>query len=333
VATSSDITFVCCVEFGWLEQQTVRMIESLRRFGGRFKDAPVIAVTPRLGPKLTRKTRAKFKECGVLHLIGSSRSPHSWLGFYNKPLALVMAEPHVVTSTACFVDSDLLFVAEPTELMFAENEDFLAFPVEIKEMGSAGPGDVFEPLWEAAAERVGITLDQIPWVNTAQSHERIRLYFNAGLMAYRTGSRFPNEYLRLCTSLLDCRIASAHPNFSHGFKEMVSAGFAAITLDLRWRPLSFTHNYAVLAAGERLDFRMSDLKLACIVHHHDSMWPNHWDLFLDRMQQSHPNVGAWLQTLGPLRVEGALLSRLAGRLLKEHRRRRGRSYAATCRFV
>jgi hypothetical protein len=333
VANSSDITFVCCVEFGWLEQQTVRMIESLRRFGGRFKDAPVIAVTPRLGPKLTRKTRAKFKECGVLHLTGSSTSPHSWLGFYNKPLALVMAVPHVATSATCFVDSDLLFVAEPEDLVFAEDEDFLAFPVEIKEMGTSGPGDVFEPLWAAATERVGINLDQIPWVKTAQSEERIRLYFNSGLMAYRTHGGFPNEYLRLCTSLLDAGIASADPDFSYGFMEMVSVGFASITLNLRWRSLPFSHNYSVLSAGERLDFRMSDLRLARIVHHHDSMWPNHWDLFLDRIQKSHPNVGTWLQPLGPLRVEGALLPRLASRLLKEYRLRRGRSYAATCRFV
>jgi hypothetical protein len=332
VANSSNITFVCCVEFGWLEQQTVRMIESLRRFGGRFKDAPVIAVTPRLGPKLTRETLAKFKECGVLHLSGASSSPHSWMGFYNKPQSLVMAEPHVVTPTTCFADSDLLFVAEPSELVFSENEDFLAFPVEIKEMGSAGTGDVFEPLWGAAAEQVGISLDQIPWVMTAQSHERIRLYFNSGLMAYRTGGGFPKEYLRLCTSLLDGGIASAHPDYSHGFTEMVSAGFAAITLNLRWRALPFSHNYSVLAAGERLDFRMSDLELARIVHHHDSMWPNHWSVFLGRIQKSHPDVGAWLQTLGPLRVHGAVLPRLASRLLKEYRRRRGRSYTASCRF-
>jgi hypothetical protein len=244
-----------------------------------------------------------------------------------------MAEPHIVTSTACFVDSDLLFVAEPTELVFGHDEDFLAFPVEIKEMGSAGPGDVFEPLWSVAAQCVGIPLDQIPWVETAQSHERIRLYFNSGLMAYRTRGGFPQEYLRLCTSLLDAGIASAHPDFSHGFAEMVSAGFAAIALKLRWRALPFSHNYSVLAAGERLDFRMSDLELARIVHHHDSMWPIHWGLFLARIQTSHPDVGAWLQTLGPLRVEGALLPRLASRILKEYRRRRGQSFTASCRFV
>ena len=333
MSNSCDITFVCCIEFGWLEHQTVRMIESLRRFGGRFKDAPVIAVTPRRGPKLTRETLAKFDEFGVLHLKGLSKSPHSWMGFYNKPLAVVMALPHIATSTTCFVDSDLLFVAEPEDLALADDEDFRAFPVEIKEMGTSGPGDAFEPLWVVATERVGVELEQLPWIETAHTKERIRLYFNAGLMVFRTKGGFPEEYLRLCTSLLDSRIASVHPDFSHGFKEMVSAGFAVVTLHLRWRALPLSHNYSILSAGERLDFQMSDLALARIVHHHDSMGPAHWALFLQRMQSSHPLVGAWLATLGPLQVEGALLPRLASRLLREYRKRRGRRYAATCRAV
>ena len=40
-----DITFICCVESGFLESQTVLMIESLRRYGGAYKDLPIIAMT------------------------------------------------------------------------------------------------------------------------------------------------------------------------------------------------------------------------------------------------------------------------------------------------
>lgn len=41
-----DITVVCCVEAGPLELMTVRMVESLRRFGGRFSRMDVFAVRP-----------------------------------------------------------------------------------------------------------------------------------------------------------------------------------------------------------------------------------------------------------------------------------------------
>ena len=60
-------TFVCCVESGWLETQTIRLVESLRKFGGTFSQEPVIAVTPRFGPPLSKRTHAQFRELGVTH--------------------------------------------------------------------------------------------------------------------------------------------------------------------------------------------------------------------------------------------------------------------------
>ncbi len=48
-------TIVTCVEYGPLEQMVVRMVDSLRRWGGRLADAPVYAVKPRRGMPLTRE--------------------------------------------------------------------------------------------------------------------------------------------------------------------------------------------------------------------------------------------------------------------------------------
>ena len=39
-----SVGFVCCVESGKLEQEAVRLVESLRRWGGRLSTAPVVAV-------------------------------------------------------------------------------------------------------------------------------------------------------------------------------------------------------------------------------------------------------------------------------------------------
>lgn len=43
-----SMTVVACVESGVLEPLTIRMVDSLRRFGGRFANTEVVAVTPRL---------------------------------------------------------------------------------------------------------------------------------------------------------------------------------------------------------------------------------------------------------------------------------------------
>jgi hypothetical protein len=96
-AAAPSITVVCCVESGPLETSTVMMVQSLRRWGGRFADIPVIAVTPRFGPPLMRSTRQRFDELSVQHLRRRLSRKFGWYSFLNKPLALVGAEPMVKT--------------------------------------------------------------------------------------------------------------------------------------------------------------------------------------------------------------------------------------------
>ena len=50
-----------------------------------------------------------------------------------------MAQESVRAETICWIDSDIIVVAEPTELILKNDEDIVACPVDIKEMGSVGP--------------------------------------------------------------------------------------------------------------------------------------------------------------------------------------------------
>src|SRR5205085_1505515 len=68
MAEQPQISFICCVESGPLEDQTVRMVESLRRWGGRLAEAPVVAVTPRFGPPLARTTRRALDRLSARHV-------------------------------------------------------------------------------------------------------------------------------------------------------------------------------------------------------------------------------------------------------------------------
>lgn len=116
------ITFASCVESGWLETQTVRSVESLRQFGGRFSNAPLIAVTPRFGPPLSKGTRDIFQMYGVKHIRLSSSHPYAWFNFYNRLLALVAAESHATTDSIGFLACDLLIVKEPEQLELVADE-------------------------------------------------------------------------------------------------------------------------------------------------------------------------------------------------------------------
>ena len=58
-AARASTTFVTCIESGGLEEQTIRLMKSLRKWGGKFADAPVYAVNPRFGVPLARQFTTK----------------------------------------------------------------------------------------------------------------------------------------------------------------------------------------------------------------------------------------------------------------------------------
>ncbi len=326
MARTPDITFVCCVESGSLESQTVRMIESLRRYGGKFANAPVIAVTPRFGPCLSKSVLQIFDKLKVTHLRSQIKTDYAWFKFLNKPLALVAAEQHITSEAVGWLDSDLLFLNEPEKLELLSSEDFLGFPVECKEMGTTGIGDPYEPLWQAFCRIVGINIEDLPWCITAQTNQRVRLYFNGGIFVYRRSTGFAKNYLDICLQLLDSRIGTKAQGYNVGIKEMSAIGFAVIKMKLLWRALPYSHDYVMLSKTHGEWYREELLKEARIVHYHDSMWPTFWPIFLECLHKTHPEVAKWLVSLGPMRNEAPLQWRLIGQVLKKLRTRSEKTY-------
>src|SRR3954470_5332540 len=126
VAPQPSICFVACVESGPLEAQTVRLAESIRRFGGALSGGEILAIPPRSAPPLSRETRRRFAELGVRHERLRSHPKYAWYHYLNTPIALAAAERLTDADVICWTDSDLLFMAEPTELALDPTIDFIA---------------------------------------------------------------------------------------------------------------------------------------------------------------------------------------------------------------
>jgi hypothetical protein len=328
-----SITFVCCVESGPLEDNTLRMIESLRRYGGRFKDCDIVAVTPRFGPSLSSATLAFFERHRVRYIRARGHDRYAWFKFLNKPLAVKHAEAVATTDSIAWMDSDLLIVGEPDQLELEPGEDFRGFPVECKEMGTTGPGDAYEQLWSKFGQRLGIGLDELPWVTAAETNERVRMYFNGGIFVYRRNSGFGDEYLRICIDLLDLKVGASHAHYNVGVKEMSAIGFAVVKLRQRWSTLPYSHDYVMMSRTHKSWYREDRLREARVVHYHDAMWPPFWDTFIDCLTRTHPEPAAWLRELGPMRNPAAPHRRLIGKLLRTLRERSELRYRSECVLV
>ena len=332
MTTTPSISFVCCVESGPLEVGTLRLVESLRRWGGSFARAPVYAVTPRSGPGLARATLKDFERLDVRYLRRAPESNYSWFNFYNKPMAVALAEEAADTETVGWLDSDILVVGDPEELRLRDGEDFVACASD-KEMGSSGPDDPYDPLWKAACRVLGIDLESLPWVVTEQEKMRIRLYWNGGIFVYRRATRFGARYLKTCTQLMDARNRTSAPGFSIGFNEMCAIGLSMHLMGLKWRALPYTHNQSIGSKSHATWYREDQLRAARIVHYHDSMWPWFWDTFVQCLRATHPQVAEWVAPLGPMRNEAFILNRIWGRALRSSREKKNRAYVESCRTV
>ncbi len=325
-----SITFLTCVESGPLESQVLRMVESLRRFGGAYADCPVWAVRPRFGPPLRRHTRREFDRLRIDYRSTHRVDPHRWYAYINKTRALILAEQSATTEFVGWLDGDLLFTGEPNELTPGPSEDIVACSPD-NPGGTTGPGDPSEPFWRAACDAIGIDIESLPWVTTEREGDRIRLYWNSGVFVFRRGTGLAVEHDRCSNRLLDERLASAVTG--PFFTEQYALSLAATKLKLRHRQLAHSHNYEMGSDIHAKWYREDKLRAARIVHHHDCLWPPFWPRFLDCLQQTHPDVAKWLEPLGPLANAAPLPYRIVSKLLKKWRGRGEVKFKATARVV
>ena len=187
-----SLTVVLCVEAGLLEPMTIRMVESLRRFGGRFADVDVVAVTPRLGPPLASATRRAMRDIGVRHLDIRPLTPYTWHHYMNKPQALMAAEGVCDTDAIAWLDSDVIILSEPGDLDLPAGCDFVASAPDTGIIGSHGSDDPNDAFWGRAASLIERRAEDLPWATTGDGH-RIRFYWNAGVFTYRRSSFLGRE--------------------------------------------------------------------------------------------------------------------------------------------
>jgi hypothetical protein len=200
-------------------------------------------------------------------------------------------------------------------------------------MGTTGPGDPYEQLWREFCRIVGVAISDLPWVITAETNQRVRLYLNGGIFIYRRSSDFAKCYLDLCLRLLDSGVATIAEGYGDGIKEMSAIGFAVVKLGLRLRYLPYSHDYVMSSKTHIAWYKEESLREAKIVHYHDSMWPPFFTVFSECLRNTHPDVEQWLASLGPMRNEAAAHWRIITKMLNRLRAGQETAYIRSCVIV
>jgi len=180
-----DVAFIACIEDGVLEKQAVLLFDSIRRYGGRFRDCPIYALSPRAGRGISKPGRAKLDQLQVRYIDEILNTECTEYGSANRVISAAHVERYYSHEILVVLDSDTIFLREPEKILLEPGVDTAVRPVDVKGMCTTGPTDGFDSYWRALCECCDVRYDDIPWTESFVDHARIKASYNGGLVITR----------------------------------------------------------------------------------------------------------------------------------------------------
>lgn len=271
-----SVAFVLCVEKGYLEPQAVLLAESIRAWAGDMASSTILAYSPRSATKVPAETRETLGSLGVDVITDDLNHVDAEYPFANKIHACLDAEGRVDADVLCFLDTDTVFIAEPTEVHLSKEHDLAVQPVVGKGQASSGPSDSDDAYWQASHDLCGVVPGR--FVETMRDRTRIRGYYNAGLVCMRRDAGRATRWMDCFRRLKDAE--HIHPRGISNLDQHALAMMAADT-EPRVKVLDWRYNHAIPQRA-RFPEPLRSAGLDELVHLHYHRWFNVRD-FLGRL--------------------------------------------------
>ena len=183
---AEKLAFACYAESVDGALDACRQAESIRTFAGKFHNAPFWLYIPADMKIEDAQLTARLDSLGVE--IRTSHTPEAarWLPYAGKTYAAGEAEAAALDQVEILVwtDDDSIILREPSHFDFNSQDHFAYRPVMHNRSGSLydSPPDVF---WSHIYDKLAITDEMLFPMVTPADHQKIRAYFQAGLLVVR----------------------------------------------------------------------------------------------------------------------------------------------------
>ena len=243
---SATASFVVCIENNAIRDQALLLCESIRRFGGRHRDAQILAFSPRPGRAVDAATRSALLDLNVEYVDEPLNTFCHDYAPANKSVAGAWAEAHCSSDFVVVLDSDTVWLAEP---QLPDTADVAVRPVDSKGSATSGPGDRFEPYWQALADMSPMALDRVPYLTTTIGLERIRASYDGGLLVARRDKGLLGRWAELFRRSVE---AGLLPYRGTGLNIVASTGQVGRAGSEYWGSIQATFTVAVWAVTDRV---------------------------------------------------------------------------------
>jgi hypothetical protein len=333
------VEFVAMIEAGELERQALWLCASIRRFGGRHRDAPITAISPRASRRPSRRSLAALKRLGVTMVDMDISSPCPDYGTSFRVLACSEYEERARAESLVVLDSDTLFLGEPQ--LDLDGCDAAVRPVDLKGMCTTGADDERDPYWRELCRLNGVDYSVLPFVVTTVDKRTVRASYNGGFVVTRAEARVfrrtAEYWLRAAESGLSpwagtgLRVLAGHGVVSEAGSAQWGSAQACLSLALwasrcRVKTLPETHNFP-LHLYDQLPPSSFPAGDVVHVHYHHLFAPGQGsNALLEGRKGFPPDAAEWVRALvASGESEAATTLRRASRLRERLRARLGRS--------
>lgn len=262
---NESLAFIICTEKGYLERMSLLLAQSLRTYGGKFKDAPIYSYAPRVGKNISKKTAEQFVALNVIHFYLPLNEEFSYYAIANKVFVLSHAEKTLDFDFLVFVDSDMLILSEPTDLLLSPEYDIALRPVGSKGVGISGKDDTEYDYWQRLYAVCHV--EQITYTETTIDAKYIQGYWNSGLMSVRRSSKIYSQWE---TNLLQMLRSQTYPKNGIYFTEQSTFSATIMGMKARLIELPGSYNYPIHRQNTLLPTKKIDnLGEIVTAHYHD----------------------------------------------------------------
>ncbi len=239
-------TFLLCIEGNAIREQALLLCESIRRFAGRYRRAPILAFAPRPGLGVDASTRRLLNDLDVEYIDEPLNILCPEYGSANRVFSGAFAERHANTDFIVVLDSDTVWLDEPH---IPGDADVAIRPVDTKGSATRGPGDLFDDYWVRLAEMGGVSLDRLPAMRTTVGNELIRASYNGGLTVVRRNKGI----LTRCADLFAASVrAGMRPYRGCGVNIIASTGEVGLAGSEYWGSNQAAMTLAIWATTDRV---------------------------------------------------------------------------------
>jgi hypothetical protein len=294
-----ELGFVITIEKGDLEAKTLLLVESIRHFGGALSDSAIWVVQPTIERDISSDTLRRLESLNVKYTKKALNRRLLGMRFANKAYSASFVEENAGDFPfLVHLDSDILCVNPPYDLLLPYGKRVGVAPVEVRNIGQS-VGAPLSSYWKYVYETCNVSDSYLWGMKSRVDENEIYAYFNGGVIVEQRSLGLFHKW-RSNLELLFDRAPFAKQSRSKEFFFLEQASLSATILGITKQDevaiLPVSHNYPGGYSNMPAKLRAKSLSEIALLHYHSTFYDNRWlkEFFVDE------NIQNWLVKRLPL---------------------------------